>query len=220
MRTLIKNILKNLFPKWALHYKAYQFLINNKDSYLYRTGWMQSLAEGKPKDKNLNPIPWMNFPMINFLEERLKDNVNLFEFGSGFSTLFFASKVKTVTSVEYDENWFSEMQSTLPKNVELIFCEKDIDGDYCRVIQAKQQLFDIVIIDGRDRVNCLIQSLSCLSGQGVILLDDSHRQRYQEGIDFAMQNGFRSLSIEGLKATGTINDRSTVFYRDNNCLGI
>ena len=220
MKAFVKNTLKKVFPKWALHYKAYQFLINNKDSYLYRTGWMQSLAESKPKDKNHKPIPWMNFPVVTFLEERLKNNLNLFEYGSGFSTLFFAKRVKTVTSLEYDKNWFSEIQSTLPQNVELIFCEKDIDGDYCRAIQTKQQLFDIVIIDGRDRVNCLIQSIPCLSEQGIILLDDSHRQRYQEGLNFAKQQGFRSLSIEGLKATGSINDRSTILYRDNNCLGI
>ncbi len=220
MGLLIRRILRRLFPKQALHYRVYKRLIANKDSYLYLTGWMQSLEERKPIDKNGNPIPWMNFPVVRFLEERLKDDLTLFEFGSGYSTYFFADKVRAVTSVEYDEKWFQLVKLHLPDNVNLIFKAKDIDGDYCRVICSTNDQYDVVIVDGRDRVNCIRQSIAALSLRGVILLDDSQREKYQEGIHFAKENGFRALDIEGLKATGARIYRTTILYREGNCLGL
>jgi hypothetical protein len=95
---------------------------------------MQSLRAKRPINNNDNPIPWMNFPVVSILEERLTQDLNLFEFGSGYSTLFYARKVRAVTSVEYDESWLHIIKSQIPENVKIIFKEKDIDGDYCRVI--------------------------------------------------------------------------------------
>jgi SAM-dependent methyltransferase len=220
MKLLIKRILRGLFPTLALHFSAYRGLIKNKDSYLYLTGWVQSVKAQRPIDKNGNPIPWMNFPVVKFLEERLKSDLLIFEFGSGYSTYFYAKYANSVTSVEYNERWFQFVKKNMPENVELIFKEKDIDGDYCRVIGAAGKQFDVVIVDGRDRVNCIKQSIAALSPRGVILLDDSERYRYREGIYFAKQSGFRTLDMEGMKATGFGVERTTVIYRNGNCLGI
>lgn len=67
---------------------------------------MLSLAEGRPVDSVANAIPWMNYNAIEFLDERLNKNLTLFEFGSGYSTYFYASRVKAVVSVEYDDRWY------------------------------------------------------------------------------------------------------------------
>ena len=220
MSSFIKRVVQSRFPVAALRYRAYKMLIRNPDSYLHLSGWMQSLSAKKPMDQNGNPIPWMNFPVVRILEERLTKDLNLFEFGSGYSTLFYAKKVKTVTSVEYDEKWLNIIKSQIPENVSIIFKREDVDGDYCRAIGATEDQYDVVIVDGRDRVNCIKQSMSALSSKGVILLDDSQRERYQEGIDFARSHGFRTLNLEGLKATGTEVDRATIFYRAGNCFDI
>ncbi len=216
----MKQILKTLFPQQALHYKAYKSLIENKRSYLYLTGWMQSLQEAKPIDKNGIPIPWMNFPVIKLLKKRLKDDFILFEFGSGYSTYFYANKVRSVTSVEYDEKWFKLVKANMPANVELIFKEKDINGHYCRVVGSMGKQFDVVVVDGWDRVNCVKQAIPALSSRGVILLDDSLRNRYQEGIEFAQEKGFRRLDLEGLKPPDNGIYSTAILYRDGNCLGI
>jgi hypothetical protein len=216
----IKRFIQRLFPVAALRYRAYKMLIRNPNSYLHLSGWMQSQKERRPMDQNGNPMPWMNFPVVRILEERLTKDLNLFEFGSGYSTLFYAKKVRAVTSVEYDEKWLSIINSQVPDNVKIIFKREDVNGDYCRTIDATGDRYDVVIIDGRDRVNCIKQSIPALSSQGVILLDDSQRERYREGIDFARSHGFKTLNLEGLKATGTEVDRTTIFYRQGNCFDI
>jgi len=217
---LLLRISKTLFPSVTLHCRAYNKLIRNKDSYLYQTGWMQSLLESKPTDGAANPIPWMNYSVVKLLDDRLQPDFTLFEFGSGYSTRFYAKKVGTVVSLEYDEQWFRIVKADMPENVRLVFKDKDVDGEYCRVIHSIGIAFDVVVVDGRDRVNCVKQAVSALSPRGVILLDDSQQDKYQEANEFAAAQGFRALDLEGLKATGKGLDRTTLFYRDGNCLGI
>ena len=216
---LIK-ICANFFSTIALNYRAYKILIRNRKSYLHSTGWMLSLAEGRPVDSVANAIPWMNYNAIEFLDERLNKNLTLFEFGSGYSTYFYASRVKAVVSVEYDDRWYQLVKLQVPSNVDLVFQQEDTDNEYCRVIAGRGQKFDVVIVDGRDRVNCIKHSITALSDQGVILLDDSQRERYQDGIVLAEASGFRVLHMSGLKATGGRSVRTTILYRDGNCFGI
>lgn len=220
MNSFIKQNIEKLFPVQALRYRAYHNLIRNPNSYLHLTGWMQSLKERRPMDHDGNPIPWMSFSAVRFLEERLTSDLNLFEYGSGYSTRFYAERVRSVISLEYDKSWFDIIQSQVPSNAKILFQEKDVDGAYCRAIGTTGERFDVVIVDGRDRVNCVKQGIEHLTPKGVVLLDDSQRERYQEAIAFAKQRGFKALNLEGLKATGVELDRTTLFYREGNCLGV
>ena len=162
----------------------------------------------------------MNYPIVSFLKNRLNKDHDLFEFGSGFSTFFYSKLVKSVNSVEYDKFWFDKLKQDLPENVKLHYKQKDVNGDYCRMGKLTGSLYDIVVIDGRDRVSCIKQSIGILKEGGVILLDDSQRKKYKEGINYAKSKGFRALDFEGLKSTGLETDRTTIIYKDNNCLGI
>ena len=220
MNKILQFAKRKIFPMLPLHFRAYYSLIRNKGSYLHTTGWIKSFDKKKPIDLDGSPIPWMNYPVIELLKERLNKDQNIFEFGSGYSTFFYSQKVKAVTSVEYDKDWYELIKSGMPKNVNIIYKKKDIDGDYCRSIKASNEKFEVVIVDGRDRVNCVKQAIPTLSLNGIILLDDSQREAYKEGIDHAKNLGFRALNIEGLKATGSGVDRSTILYRSDNCLGI
>ena len=87
-------------------------------------------------------------------------------------------------------------------------------------IKTLNKTFDIILVDGRDRVNCIKQSIDCLTSNGVLILDDSQRDRYQEGIDFLHKKGFKSLEFEGLKAAHIGLSSTTIFYRTNNCFNI
>jgi len=162
----------------------------------------------------------MNYSIIRLLEERLRGDMTLFEFGSGYSTQFYAEKVGKVTAVEHDAAWYEITRRHLPPNVELVLRSSDADGPYCRTITQAALLFDVVIVDGIDRVNCVHQSLPFLAKRGVLLLDDSERSEYDAARVQAKAAGFRSLSFEGLKPNGNELSCTTLFYRDQNCFGI
>lgn len=219
MSVPIKSLLKRAFP-FYFHYQAYRLLVADRNSYLHQTGWLKSLEQKMSVDGNGSEIPWMNYPVVRFLRERLGKELELFEFGSGNSTTFYARLVKNVTSVEYNESWLQRVKERAPANVKLIYQKEDVDGAYCRSVHLSGRKYDVVIVDGRDRVNCIRQAVDTLSDQGVILLDDSHREKYADGIRHAQEKGFFVLPFEGLKPGGNGIERTTLFYRRNNCVGL
>jgi hypothetical protein len=216
----------NRLGKISVGYQKYPWLlvlywfISKPKSQLHSSGWMSSLIRGYPCRPDGTIVPWMNYAIVYFLEERLKTDLKLFEFGSGYSTLFYANLVHSVTSVESDERWFTTVKSSIPSNAQLIFQAGDKDGDYCRAAIQTGQLYDVIVVDGIDRVNSVRQSLDALTDRGVILLDDSEREEYAEAFELTAQHEFRALTFEGLKPNDLELRRSTIFYRDNNCLRI
>ena len=191
-----------------------------KKSYLHTTGWYESFKRGYPCDLHGNELPWMNYPIIALLNERLTNDLTLFEYGSGYSTIYYGNRVCSVDSIEYDQNWLDRMREHLPENANVQYIEQDVDGKYCRAIHEYEQDFDVVVIDGRDRINCVKQAINKLTDRGVIILDDSHRKEYLPAIVHAEQCGFRALNVEGIKPTGGRIYRTTIIYRNGNCLGI
>jgi hypothetical protein len=206
--------------RFNLYLNGYRKLARKKTSYLHATGWDNSYREKKPLDGEGNPVPWMNYPVISFLKERLHSNMHLFEFGSGYSTFFYAARVRSVTSVEYSPHWYKRIKDGSPENVNVLFREKDRDGLYAKSITDSPPPFDVVVVDGIDRYSCIKRSVYALSDTGVILLDDSQRERYAEAINFLRAEGFRVLHFEGLKPCGYKLYRTSVFYRPGNCFNI
>ena len=188
--------------------------------YLLDNGWFQSFKNKTSVDKNGNPIPWVTYPFIDFIRERLNKEIDIFEFGSGNSTLFYATKVKSLTTVEHDKQWFDKISKIIPENVEIIFQEADTDGNYCRCIKNTNKRFDIIIDDALDRVNCIYNSLDSLSEKGIMILDDSERKEYKDGVNFLIKNNFKRLDFWGIAPEILFKKCTSVFYKKNNCLGI
>ncbi len=188
--------------------------------YLKETGWIESFIHGMPVDKYLNPLPWVTYPYIDFISDRLNPDMEVFEFGSGNSTIWYANRVKSVISVEHDKSWYEYMLLRIPKNVTLIFMELDYGGKYSKCIHNFEQNFDIIIIDGRDRVNCIKNSILKLKDRGVIILDDSERIEYNEGIKDLLNKGFKRIDFWGISPGLFYKKCTTIFYKENNCLGI
>lgn len=189
-------------------------------SFLFKTGWLLSIKEKKPIDNDGNKIPWLTYSFLTFMKPRLTKDLTLFEYGAGYSTYYFSERVSHITTIEYDKKWHDFIKDNLAKNVDIIYQDKDINDKYCRKIKTLNKTFDIILVDGRDRVNCIKQSIDCLTSNGVLILDDSQRDRYQEGIDFLHKKGFKSLEFEGLKAAHIGLSSTTIFYRTNNCFNI
>ncbi|MCO5237725.1 MAG: class I SAM-dependent methyltransferase [Chitinophagaceae bacterium] len=195
-------------------------MISLPDSYLVATGYMQSKISGIPQDQQQNALPWMNYAIIDFLKERLDGTQSVFEYGSGYSTLFFSGRVKEVVSVEYNQEWLKKVTELVNgmTNVNIIY--KTLEDNYVTCINEQKKRFDIIIIDGRKRGECARNTLNCLSERGVIVLDDSERERYAAIFPFYDLSGFKHLTFTGLKATGFRISSTTIFYKSDNCLGI
>jgi len=186
--------------------------------YLIDNGWFNSFDSKTPLNSNNEPIPWLTYPFIDFITPRLSNQLTVFEFGAGNSTFFYAKRVKEVFSVEHNRDWYNKISNEIKGNVNLIY--KEVDDEYPKVIQSFNKKFDIIIIDAEERVNCIKNSLDALNDSGVIILDDSERIEYKEGIDFLKENGFKQLDFWGIAAGILFKKCTSIFYKTGNCLEI
>uniref|UniRef100_UPI003D7FB790 FkbM family methyltransferase n=1 Tax=Pedobacter sp. TaxID=1411316 RepID=UPI003D7FB790 len=127
--------------------------------YLANIGWFKAFDTQQAVDANGEPLPWVTYSFIDFITDRLQKTQRVFEYGSGSSTLFYAKRVARVVSVEHDEQWFYKIANTKPANAEMIFTKLERGGEYSKKAVLLAEEFDIIIVDGRDRVNCCKESI-------------------------------------------------------------
>jgi hypothetical protein len=199
--------------------KLLSALVSFKHSgYLVDTGWINSFSQGKPVDKDNKPVPWITLPAIEFLKSRVNSNLNVFEYGAGNSTLFFAGLVKTVISVEHNEDWVEKLKGLVPHNSKIIAHE--LNEEYSRLASKQDSKFDIILVDAELRVDCVLNSMDALNETGVIILDDTERPEYKPAFDFMKEKGFRELSFWGISPGYLYHKATTIFYRNENCFNI
>jgi hypothetical protein len=216
MKKSIKRILVNLLKMVDL----YSCFLLKRQGFLQQSGWFVSFAIQQPVDAVRRPIPWMTYSFIQFLKPKLQKEMVVFEYGCGNSTLWWANCVKQIISCEHDFSWYQKLQVIIPENVELHYIPLEYGGLYCKKISEYHKYFDIIIIDGRDRVNCARNSPPALKEDGIIIWDNSDRAIYQEGYDFLHQEGYKRLDFMGMGPINLDAWCTSVFYRSKNCLDL
>jgi hypothetical protein len=189
-------------------------------SYLSKAGWFDSYVERMPVNAEGEPIPLMTYPAVEFLAQRVPAKSAVFEYGAGNSTVWWAPRVKRLEVVEHDEVWYERVRAQGPDHVRMHLIPLVRGGAYCRKILDEQGAFDVVVIDGRDRVHCVRNAVQALKPSGVIVWDDSRRDRYQVGMTELLRQGFRRLPFTGLNAVSARLKETSIFYRSDNVLGI
>ncbi|RYG09355.1 MAG: FkbM family methyltransferase [Chitinophagaceae bacterium] len=188
--------------------------------YLQSIGWFKAYDEKAAIDGKGNALPWVTYSFIDFIKDRISKKHNVFEYGSGSSTAFYAKRAKTVVSVEHNEAWYELVSKSNPVNAEIIFCALKRGGSYSNKAADLNRKFEIIIVDGRDRVNCCKNSIAALSEDGVLILDDSERSIYKPAVEFLKAQGFKELSFSGISPGLFYLKATSVFYKANNCLDI
>ncbi len=182
-------------------------------------GWVRSARSGTSVDAAGEPVPWIAYPAIDLLGARIGGDVRVFEFGCGNSTLWWARRAASVHSVEHDRGWYDRMSKVVPDNVRLEFVPLEYGGKYSRQVQEGGP-YDVVVVDGRDRVNGMRNAPGNLTPRGVVILDNSDRAEYAEGMQFLEASGFRRLPLRGLAPIVTYVTETSIFYRPDNVLGL
>src|SRR4051812_14868890 len=77
----------------------------------YFKRWKQSLEPSR--NSITDRQPWITFPSIDMLRNKLNPSSRVFEYGGGGSTLFFLDNAGEVVTVEHDEEWFYKLEKTI-----------------------------------------------------------------------------------------------------------
>jgi predicted O-methyltransferase YrrM len=145
----------------------------------------------------------MNNEEIVDLVTYINRDTEMLEIGGGNSTIFLSKIVKKLVTIEHDENWSRTIKSEMEKsnftsNWELHVVKPNWnqlhpfspaeEGQFINytnfILSLPDEQFDVILVDGRDRVQCVKNSISKLKKNGVLLIHDFwNREKYHSILD-------------------------------------
>lgn len=172
--------------------------------------WLPSFLPGHSPLRD--QVPWVTYKAMVWLQSHLGQDMVVFEYGAGGSTLFFAKKVKRLISVEHDSHWHGQVAAALARqgisNCELLLCEPErnvhkemppygrssytstaieyagmsFEGYVRSIDRHPPGSFDLVFVDGRARASCIAHAIGKVRPGGHLMLDNSERPHYADAI--------------------------------------
>lgn len=130
--------------------------------------------------------PWITEQANRFLKKIVRPDFRILEFGCGGSTLWFDKRVQTLISVEHDQSWYDQICTRLRNGKILLYPSEQIRGTdhlenpYDHVCdQYPDDYFNLVMIDGRDRVRCVEKARRIVQPSGYLCVDNMDRPIYK-----------------------------------------
>jgi hypothetical protein len=165
-------------------------------------GWQRSKAEYAAIDKDGQPIPWITYPAIEYLNQINLQDKRILEWGSGNSSQYFATRCNEIYSIEHNKEWFDSLQKNLLQNQKLFLSTLE---NYATFPSSLGLKFDIIIIDGMLRKECVDASFDLIEQGGMILLDNS--ERYPDMCETIRNKSYFQIDFHGF---GPINEYTSV----------
>ena len=180
----------------------------------------RSINEKICLDKNDNPLPWYTYPAIEYLSQFDYGKKNIFEFGCGFSSLFWAKRANRVISIEDNLKWFEKWQKEFnEENLDIRW--RDEGEIYENAIFEDGNKYDVIVVDGKRRWQCAEAAVKALAKGGMIILDDSDRintsEEYVKAVDFLKKADLLQVDFYGFCPMNAYTKTTSVFFaRDFN----
>lgn len=176
-------------------------------------------------------VPWWTYRSIDVVDAWLQGRtapVSVYEYGSGASTMWMASRAARVESVEHHAGFAEMMRQALPQNHVTVRTVEPTQSaspriasgkeghegldfyDYVHSIEDAEGPFDVIVIDGRAREACLEVSADHLAPEGIIIFDNSLRRRYRPTIERFVGSERR---LRGLTPTLPYPEQTSILTR-------
>jgi hypothetical protein len=187
----------------------YRPLLQLQHGLLFQYGWLRSWWRQRPVDGDGNPLPWLTYPAIDFLAQFDFTDAAVFEWGSGFSTLWWAGRCKRIVTVESNAKWIAYIRPLLPASVELVETKRDAAAE----VAALNGRFDVFVIDnhGPFRWRCAEAAAANLAPGGFIILDNS--DQCLKACAVLRDAGLTQVDFTGFAPGNAYAQTTSVFFR-------
>ena len=143
-----------------------------------------TVNEIEPEKYQLAKTPLLTPKANKFLKDFLSKNIDarVLEFGSGASTVWLSKRTGNLVSIEHDRDWYDNVKNSIEQHESCSSVDlKILPTPYYSVCnEFPDEHFDVIIVDGRDRIKCLESSIRILKKGGFLILDDAQRARYEK----------------------------------------
>ena len=210
-------------------YKDFRYRLNRskiesekfKLSFFFKIWICDKLLNIEPTKSSL---PWMPYNAIFELHSIIKKDSIVLETGTGGSTFFFLKRCKSLISIEHDKSWIKKVMSEYKKfknkdSWDLVHrnlkCNQNSQtSPYLEYLESlNDHHFDLISIDGRLRSESLKIASKKVKRNGYILLDNSDREEYSDGINFLNKLGFIKKELSGLCYSLDWDSKSTIWQK-------
>lgn len=166
--------------------------------------------------------PWIPSKAVKAIDKALHKNMKGIEFGSGRSTVWYASRINHLVSVEDHKEWFKQVQGELEKssvsNVKYVYKSSDEGvtghseyGDF--INNFENESIDFIVVDGKYRDRIANDAIQKLSAGGILLLDDSERYlAYASKAPYSIGNKDRAMTDSWKKFSEAVSSWKKEVY--------
>jgi len=169
-------------------------------------GNKQSFLTQKPVNSLGEPIPWFTYPSIQYLSQLDLRGKSMLEWGIGNSTLFFANRCEKIISIEHNSDWYNLISPQLPNNSKGFLVD---EIEYATFPTQLHRKFDIIIVDGIQRFDCLKTAVNILQRDGMIIFDNSDRN--PEYCSFLREQNLIEIDFHGFGPIVNFTTTTSVF---------
>jgi len=126
-------------------------------------------------------LPWYTRGALEWITSRDTANWRVFEFGGGYSTIWWRLHCRKVDTVDGSLRWAEAMGITYADSLE----------GYLNYIEKSNELYDCIIVDGEWRKFCVQKAKHYLKESGHIIIDNYRDEQLTEAewdeVDFMLE---------------------------------
>ena len=161
--------------------------------------YLSSMSRSNQENLVMGKTVMMDPTSVRLLCKYLRPEHNVLEWGSGGSTAFYSQFVKSWNSIEHDEQWAKKVEIYRKEHLQNVVLHTvpvhswsnhpvyGVDGfskdfyKYINLPKAWHRKFDVILVDGRARVDCALSVLknNLLAAGGVVIIHDWERLSYK-----------------------------------------
>ncbi len=211
-------------------------MLKAADQWRHLPKWFQSRRQNYLLD---HAIPWLVFDAAEFLRANLSKDSRVFEYGSGSSTLFWATFDTHCTSIEHDGDWVAVLRTRFKPDFDIdlrlipaddppLALDTDIADpngyrsdwighenktyrNYAAQIDSfPDGYFDVVLVDGQARPSCIAHSYRKVKSGGMLILDNAEVPHYLAQTQPLLES-FELHSFTGIAPVEGVLSRTNIY---------
>ena len=168
-------------------------------------GFLESSRKNIPVNDKNEIMPMYTYPCYEWLNSIDWTDNKVFEYGTGYSTIWWQNKNVNYHAVEDNKQWYDMIKDKTNIKHEPEY------NKYSQSIYNYDFKFDVIVIDGIVRFDCVKPALERIKDDGIIIFDNSdwHRNSKEEldksDLISTHFHGFKPLHVDSETTSCYIN---------------
>ncbi len=210
LKTSMKRLFRSIRVRFGLPKSAFLEVV------FENLGYFESVRADRPITNIGEPIPWLTYGAIAFLDGIDMNDFRILEFGGGGSSFFWEAKGASVEIHEDNPKWVEFLENRISDRSKVVTHSPNTPNYDCAFID-----FDVVLIDGLQRVQVISELISVFHKNkssslskfpGIIVVDNS--DWYPKAVNSLEKvSGYSRIDFKGIGPANKYEWTTSIFIK-------